>query len=287
MGRAPRMVAVNDALTAAPFPDGGGRAGRSGAGEAPGMKVRPAATVMLVRPAPDGGEARGTGPLEVLMVRRHPGSVFAADAWVFPGGQVDPTDGAVSAAGPLGPGPTDAEASAILGLTTGGLAFWVAAARECFEEAGILLARRAGSGRWVVAEDEIEAARFARHRRDVHAGARSLAGVLAAEGLVLDVGDVHYVSRWITPPGNTRRFDTRFFVAAAPPGQVASHDTAETVESVWTTPAEALARHAAGDIRLVFPTVKSLEALARFRSAADVLDAARPRPRQAETSCPT
>jgi 8-oxo-dGTP pyrophosphatase MutT (NUDIX family) len=270
-------AAMNDAAPAAPFPGNGGRAGRSGADERPGPEVRPAATVMLVRAQ--------EAPLEVLMLRRHPQSVFAADAWVFPGGRVDESDGAVGA---LRHGPTEAQASAALGLSSGGLAFWVAAARECFEEAGILLARRAGDGEWVLPTGELEAARFARHRRDVHTGCRSLAEVLSAEDLVLDLGQVHYVSHWITPPGNTRRFDTRFFLAAAPPGQVAAHDTSETVESCWSTPAEALARHAAGEIHLVFPTIKNLEALAQFRSAADVLEAARATARLSpESPCPT
>src|SRR5438067_5172908 len=99
------------------------------------VDVQPAATVMLVR---DGG-----GSLEVLMLRRHPESVFAADAWVFPGGRVDDGDGAGA---PIGAGPSDEEASRALGLPGGGLAYWVAAARECFEEAGILLARHPDTG---------------------------------------------------------------------------------------------------------------------------------------------
>jgi 8-oxo-dGTP pyrophosphatase MutT (NUDIX family) len=237
------------------------------------VEVQPAATVMLVR---DAGE-RG-GPFEVLMLRRHPESVFAADAWVFPGGRVDPGD---AAATPIGGGPSDAEASAALSLPSGGLSFWVAAARECFEEAGILLARHRsienrGGGEWLDTTTELRATRFARHRRDVHSGAVSLGAVLEAEGLVLDLSGVHYVSHWITPPGRTaRRFDTRFFVAEAPPGQVASFDTAETVESVWTTPAEALARGSEGEIQLLVPTIANLKALARFPSAAELVAAAR------------
>ena len=234
------------------------------------MDVRPAATVMLVR---DTAPAPGRpGGVEVLMLLRHLESVFVPGVWVFPGGRVDDGDEAAST---RSPGRTDAEASAALGLPAGGLAYWVAAARECFEEAGILLARHASTGRPLETRGDLEAARFARHRRDVHAGRRSLADVLAAEDLVLDLGDVHYVSHWITPPGGTRRFDTRFFVAPAPPGQTAAHDTAETVESLWTTPAAALERHAAGEILLVIPTIRNLHTLARFDSVAELLDAAR------------
>ncbi|HEV8623467.1 MAG TPA: NUDIX hydrolase [Acidimicrobiia bacterium] len=236
---------------------------------APHVEVQPAATVMLVR---DAGERRG-GSLEVLMLRRHPESVFAADAWVFPGGRVDDGDGAGM---PLGAGPSDEEASAALGLPSGGLAYWVAAARECFEEAGILLARHADTGVWLDTSSEWSAARLARHRRDVHAGAASLGVVLEAEGLVLDLSGVHYVSHWITPPGRTaRRFDTRFFVAAVPPGQVASHDATETVESLWITPADALARGAVGEIVLVIPTIANLQALAQFSSTEELVASAR------------
>lgn len=240
---------------------------------APAVDVRPAATVMVVR---DGG-APGDGPLEVLLLLRHPGSVFAADAWVFPGGAVDLADDTRL----VGHGPTDEEASAALGLPSGGLAFFVAAARECFEEAGLLLTGSPGP------PNDLDAARFARLRRDVNAGRRSFAEALAEENLALDLSGMRYVSHWITPPGEARRFDTRFFVAAAPPGQVATHDATETVESVWTTPAQALERHAAGEIHLVRPTVKSLQALAGFPSAAAVLSFPFSHPLSPEPPCPT
>ena len=256
-------------------------------GPAPHVEVQPAATVMLVRDAGDGPD----GSLEVLMVRRHPESVFAADAWVFPGGRVDAGD---ALAAPIAAGPSDEEASRILGLPSGGLAYWVAAARECFEEVGILLARHAGTGAWLdttafggsrrqdqgdtpYPPGEWSSARLARHRRDVHTGAASFASVLEAEGLVLDLSGVHYVSHWITPPGRARarRFDTRFFVAVAPPDQPVSHDAAETVESVWTTPAAALARGADSEITLLIPTIANLKSLAQFRSTKELVAAAR------------
>jgi 8-oxo-dGTP pyrophosphatase MutT (NUDIX family) len=236
---------------------------------APHVEVQPAATVMLVR---DGDGGRG-GPLEVLLVRRHPESVFAADAWVFPGGRVDPGD---ADATPIGAGPSDDTASRALGLPSGGLAYWVAAARECFEEVGVLLARHAGSGEWLDTSDGWNAARLSRHRRDVHAGAATLGAVLEAEGLVLDLSGVHYVSHWITPPGRTaRRFDTRFFVAEAPPNQPVVHDAAETVESRWIAPGDALTLGAGGGIQLLVPTIANLKTLAQFSSVADLVAAAR------------
>ena len=263
------------------------------------VEVQPAATVMLVR---DAGAETG-GSLEVLMVRRHPEAVFAADAWVFPGGRVDEADSVT----PIGAGPSDAEACAALGLPAGGLAYWVAAARECFEEAGILLARHADSGAWLdtaalggsrrhcqgdtfCPPGEWSAARLARYRRDVHSGTVTLAAVLEAEGLELDLSGVHYVSHWITPQhrGTARRFDTRFFVAEVPPSQIVSHDAAETVESIWTTPVDALARGADGEINLLIPTIANLKALARCSSVADIRGLHQPPGSQnPESLCPT
>jgi 8-oxo-dGTP pyrophosphatase MutT (NUDIX family) len=233
---------------------------------APAVEIRPAATLMLVRDGVDG--------MEVLMLRRHPDAIFAADAWVFPGGAVDDADAGLAGVAGL----TDGVASATIGVPSGGLAYFVAAARECFEEAGILLARHAGTGEALGTSSELDTTRFNRHRRDVLAGRRTLADVLAAENLTLDLDGLVYVSHWITPPGPPRRFDTRFFVAPAPEGQAASHDTAETVESVWTTPNRALERRAAGEIHLVFPTIKNLEVLARFPARAALLT---------ELRCPT
>jgi 8-oxo-dGTP pyrophosphatase MutT (NUDIX family) len=239
------MVAVNDPVPAA-------------------VAVRDAATVMVVRDAEAGG-------IEVLMLRRHPESVFAARAWVFPGGVVEPRD---PEAIPLVTGLTDSVASATLGLASGGLAFWVAAVRECFEEAGILLALHP-DGSPLDLGSPMAAARFARHQRDVHRGRRSLAEVLSAEELVLDCSCIHYVSQWITPPGGPRRFDTRFFVTPAPARQLPVPDTHEIDGSGWFSPAAALESGHQGELRLVYPTIKNLEALTRFEGTADLLEAAR------------
>ena len=233
------------------------------------LAVRDAATVILVRDAPAG--------VEVLMLRRHPESVFAARAWVFPGGVVEVAD---LEAVRMVTGLTDGEASAVLGLPAGGLPFWVAAVRECFEEAGILLAGRA-DGRPFDLSSPWVANRFARHRRDIHRGRRSLAEVLSAEGLVIDCSSVHYVSHWITPPGGTRRFDTRFFVAAAPAGQTVVHDAAEMDDFAWMPPAAVLEAYRQEELHLVYPTIKNLEALTGFQRAGDVLAAFGGR------SCPT
>ncbi len=223
---------------------------------------------MLVR---DG--AHSTSPLEVLMVRRNLRSDFVGGAHVFPGGGVDPADGGPEAAA-RARGRSDAEASAILGVESGGLAYWVAVLRECFEEAGVLLAYGPGPGDLLSLDDPGEAQRFARLRQEVNAGRRKFLDVCTEEGLSLAVDRVHYFAHWITPEGAPRRYDTRFFVAAAPPGQVPTHDAGETTDAQWVRPAVALARHRAGEMELIFPTIRNLQAIGRFPTSAELLSAA-------------
>ena len=224
---------------------------------------------MLVR---DARAASGASVLEVLMVRRNLRSDFVGGAYVFPGGAVDPLDGGAEAEA-LSAGRSDAEASALLGVGSGGLAYWVAVVRETFEEAGLLLARRE-RGPDLLAGDPAEEARFAAARAAVNAGTRRFLDLCREERLQLGVGDIHYFAHWITPRGAPRRYDTRFFVAAAPPGQIAAHDVGETIAEVWITPHDALARHRAGEIEVIFPTIRNLQALGRFATSAALLEAA-------------
>lgn len=226
------------------------------------VPVRDAATVMLLRDSDRG--------IEVCMLQRNLDSDFVGGAYVFPGGGVDPGD-AEDAVGRQCHGRTDAEASRLVGAEHGGLAFWVAAIRESFEEAGVLLARTA-DGKVVSFDDPDVAERFDEHRRAVDSGDRSLVAVCEEEDLLLDVGAMHYFSRWVTPLGAPRRYDTRFFVAAAPEGQVALPDDREVIHTRWLTPAEALADHTAGRMTMIFPTVRTMVALDRFERATDVLE---------------
>jgi 8-oxo-dGTP pyrophosphatase MutT (NUDIX family) len=230
---------------------------------------------MLVRDAPS------TGALEVLMVRRNLNSDFVGGAYVFPGGSVDPADGGAEAEAAC-IGRSDAEASALLGIDAGGLAYWVAVVRETFEEAGLLLAQRA-EGPDLLAGDPDEEARFVAERAQVNAGTRRFLDLCRSEGLRLTVGDIHYFAHWITPKGAPRRFDTRFFVAPAPPGQIAAHDAGETIAEIWISPQEALSRHREGSIEIIFPTIRNLQAIGRFATSAELLGAAA----QASNSVPT
>jgi 8-oxo-dGTP pyrophosphatase MutT (NUDIX family) len=230
----------------------------------PPVAVRDAATVMLLRD--------GDAGLEVFMLRRNPHSAFVADAYLFPGGAVDEDDRSTSAAA-VCPGRSDDACSLALSMDRGALAFWIAAIRECFEEAGILLAERR-DGELLRFDDEAVAVRYAHHRDAVERGERPFVEVCAAEDIVLAVDRLHYFSHWITPEGGVRRYDTRFFVAAMPPAQVPAHDAREAVAQLWIRPEDALARQRDGDFVLIEPTVRNLAALARFEGADDVLAAA-------------
>lgn len=221
------------------------------------VPVRDAATVMLVRNGPDG--------LEVFMLRRNLNSDFVGGAYVFPGGGVDPDDGTPDV-GAICVGRDDAGSSALLGVESGGLAFWVAAVRESFEEAGLLLAVDR-SDELVRFDDPEVNARFVEHRRAVDSGERSLVDVAREEGLRLATDRMHYFSRWVTPLGAPRRYDTRFFIAHPPEWQEPVHDDREVIANLWIRPEVALERHAAGAYELIFPTVRSLEALCLFDTA--------------------
>lgn len=238
------------------------------------VPLRDAATVMLVRDALD---EDGRPAVEVCMLKRNLASEFVAGAYVFPGGSVDPADRG-DAAEELCRGLDDAEASDLLGIDSGGLAFWVAALRECFEEAGVLLAqpRDAADGTEVLdTTDPGVRARFEAHRLEINEGRAGLLEVCRAEGLVLAADTVHYVSHWITPELAPKRFDTRFFVTAAPPGQVAHHDEGETIATIWVRPNDALARFEAGEIELLPPTIDNLEKLGVHTSTEEVMAWAR------------
>jgi 8-oxo-dGTP pyrophosphatase MutT (NUDIX family) len=224
------------------------------------VKPLPAATVTLVRDAPSG--------LEVLMLQRSMKLAFMPGAYVFPGGALDPGD-ASPELHELCVGLDDATASRSLGIVRGGLAYWVAAIREAFEEAGILLAYD-GSGHFVSLNGEgaerLRTQRFAldRGRADFVAFARS-------EGLRLATDRLLYFGHWITPVTVPRRYDTRFFLAVAPEDQEAQHDNHETIAHTWMRPQEALDLSAKELLNMRLPTIKTLERFAACSTAAELV----------------
>lgn len=219
----------------------------------PASVARPASTVVLVRQAP-------SPPCEVLMVRRNDTVAFMAGAFVFPGGRVDAADHLInpsSICDGLEALPRFADLTAAEEL-----AYRVAALRELEEEAAILLARRNGPF--------VDAAAAA-HVREVMAGGSRLTDALAAEGIRLAIDALEPIAHWVTPEGEPRRYDTRFFLARMPDGQLARHDASETTELVWITPHDALARCLAGEIMLPPPTWTTLARLARLATLEEVV----------------
>jgi len=226
--------------------------------------IRPAATVILVRQA--------VTDYEIFMLRRTSDAAFAGGMFVFPGGRVDGDDHLHRYDEfRAGPSPHQAPQQQALGFEWRG--FWIAGIRESFEEAGLLLAYDQ-TGTLVRYDDESTRERFHRYRAPLHAGELDLADICRQENLRLAVDRIHFYNRFITPLGRPRRFDTRFFIAEAPEGQAGIHDDFETVDSIWISPREALARNDAREFDLMRVTRMQLESLAAFDSKAALIEMA-------------
>ena len=217
--------------------------------------LRPAATVLLLRDSPQG--------IEVLMTRRSMTASFAPGAYVFPGGGIDTLDAQSHATAARRTTQSDEQ------LTEA-----IAAIRESFEELGVLLARHA-DGRWANADD---IAALDRHA--------PFAAQCQARGLQLAADGVFTLARWITDRDLPKRFDVPFLVARMPEGQTPVADEAEQFEPQWVRPHEALERHAAGGFFMIFPTIRTLQRLAQFARADDVLAACAVSEAPLWTSCP-
>ncbi|MBI1358659.1 MAG: NUDIX domain-containing protein [Alphaproteobacteria bacterium] len=193
------------------------------------------------------------------MVRRSAGMAFGASAWVFPGGKVAATD-----ADPAWDGLSSGEYS------HDERALRIAAAREVFEESGLLLAVHE-SGEPVNVED-VE--RYGPLRAEVEAEPARFMELIRDAGLMLILDRLVPFAHWITPEFEPRRYDTYFFLVAAPTGQQARHDGREAVDHEWVQPEALLAKRLRGEAKLMFPTRLNLEKLAKSATAAQAADAA-------------
>ena len=236
---------------------------------------RDAATVVILRSehqppggdrAPDAMAASATGrDIQVLMLRRTAAMKFAPGAYVFPGGSVDPADYSAEVGWH---GPSPAEFGARLGASAEvARALVCAAVRETFEESGVLLAGAPGSPPTVPAGPSWDVDRAA-----LAAGTLTLAELLARRGLVLRADLLVPWARWITPEGEPRRFDARFFAAALPDGQQAVGHEAEAEHVAWLRQASAIDAARAGEISLLPPTAATLNQLASAVAAGAGLD---------------
>jgi 8-oxo-dGTP pyrophosphatase MutT (NUDIX family) len=224
---------------------------------------RPASTILLLRDS-----AATSGEVEVFMMVRHYEIDFNSGALVFPGGSVDKNDQEIIARPELYSGGEGLDASA--------LSFRIAAIRETFEESGILLARPKGWNSLVDAKQagEIEAA----HRAALCEGNTTFSRVLTETGMLLALDELVPYAHWITPEGMPKRFDTWFFLAAAPPEQAGAHDGKESTDSIWVSPREAVAGGESGRFKLPFPTTRNLIRLGKQASVQAALNDSRSRP---------
>ena len=222
----------------------------------------PAATLALLRDRP------GAAAFEVLLIRRHGASKFAAGDFVFPGGKIEPDDNPDDAAAWCA-GLDPARAARVLGLETApraALGYWIGAIRETFEEVGLLLAYGPDGG-----PARVDPARLGDHRRACQAENRAFWDMVRAERLTLATDRLVHFAHWITPETQPLRFDTRFFVTPAPAGQDAVADAHEITEVRWLAPREALEANRRGELPLRVPTIKNLGLLDGTASAAEAL----------------
>jgi len=211
------------------------------------------------------------------MVRRHEGTAFMGGAHVFPGGRVDAADH--DADDRWCDGVENARKSSVrlqADQNDDAVSYHVAAARELFEEAGVLLARSA-DGAFVSLAGADDHARFLDARHHVHDGKTTLRAIVEREHLRLALDALVLFAHWVTPPIDTRQFDTRFFMTRVPPRQTPAHDETETTHSTWVRPADAIAQAIAGDIVLPPPTWTTLREIEPFGSVEQALAWARTR----------
>ncbi|HEX2912877.1 MAG TPA: hypothetical protein VH186_18875 [Chloroflexia bacterium] len=245
---------------------------------------KPSSTVMVLRPI-----SEQSSGYEVFMVRRHSKSRFMPDRYVFPGGRLEESDASPATLARLanfslegsepvfrdlpGQGAHDAEVKLSRAQQAG---MYIAAFRELFEEAGVLLAINEASGQPLeVQEDDELAERFAVYRKEMQADRLDFVSMLEQEKLLLDFNKIIYFSHWITPLVEPYRFDARFFLTTAPHNQVAESDYFETTHGLWITPWEILERYAADDFNIAFPTLLHIQWLSNYNTLETACEAAR------------
>ena len=204
------------------------------------------------------------------MLRRSRGSAFAAGMYVFPGGQVEGDDH-LHSYDPWRCGPSAQQMAQVAALGHEWRGFWIAAIRETFEESGLLLARDEQDALLDLQQPEA-LRRLQVYRQQLHSGETDLLQVCRREGITLACDQVHFLNRWVTPPGQARRFDTRFFIAEVPPAQTGVHDQKETDASLWIAPDTAIRRDEdrQDSFRMMPVTRIQLQTLAQFSLMVDL-----------------
>ena len=228
-----------------------------------------AATVILLR----NDERQG---FDVFLLKRHEKSSFMGGNYVYPGGRVDRDDGSPELYS-LSRGVTLEEAQKNLGEILSpeeSFAHWIAAIRELFEEAGVLLAYDQ-KGNLIQLTNREERERFLDYRKLLQEDKISFSEMAQKENLLFALDQLLYYAHWITPEAQPQRFDTRFFLTRCPSGQEASPDQKETTAGIWLAPQKALEENLKRVVILSPPTLKTLEDLARFKSIDEVFNSQR------------
>ena len=220
------------------------------------IPIKPAATVILMR-------EEIKGDFEIFMVKRSSRSTFGS-LYVFPGGKLDPED-SENDLYPYCEGMNNEEASKQLGIKDNGLSFWIACIRECFEEVGVLLTNPDDS----ILQDTYKLTKL---RKELNNKEITFKEICVSESLRLRTKNIVPCAHWITPDIETKRFDTRFFLAKVNAKQLASHDGFELTESFWIKPADALAKLKNGEMNMILPTIKNIEKLAEFSSSTEAFN---------------
>ena len=205
--------------------------------------------------------------MEVLLVERSSNTAFG-DLYVFPGGKVDPEDNfldKLSSYSDL----NDADCSELLDIKTGGASFWIACIRECFEEVGVLLARKKDGS--MIDLNNKDKDRFIDYRERLISDQISFLEICKKEELFFETNNIVPFSHWITPDIETKRFDTRFFAAKMPKDQPTLHDGNELTNSLWIKPREAIKKAWDGEIKMILPTSKNLEQTFDFGSTDELI----------------
>ena len=218
-----------------------------------------AATVLVLKDSDNG--------MEVLIVKRSKKPPFE-NLYVFPGGKIDEGDNHKDWE-LYCDGFNDLIASEILNLKSCGLSYWIACIRECFEEVGILLAtKRSGEKLDLLGKEKFK---FDDYRKELINQNISFLTICKEEDLMLSTKKIAPLSHWITPKFETKRFDTRFFIAYLPEKQTVKHDGMEITQSIWINPQEALKKAIEGDMQMILPTTENLKLCADFDNAEDML----------------
>ncbi len=216
------------------------------------VKAVPAATVLLIRD----GSGETKGEIEVFMIQRTRAVDFVPGALVFPGGKVDARD-------------SDEDLHQnIRGKIDEWLPFEVAAVREAFEECGVLLAYQEGSDE-IIHQGALDP--LLDYGAKIEAGEESMLSLANAGKLEFALDHLVRFAHWITPEPMPRRYDTHFYLAIAPSDQTPVHNGGEAVESVWITPARAVADGEAGERQVILPTREVLKQLGRSKSVAEAI----------------